>query len=84
MKYIQQLRGDHVLVRVHNTAVVTYMNCGRLHLCLLNRLAQQVLLWVQHKFLSLRAIYILEHMNVRLLTLKRFFFSFLMAITVLL
>ncbi len=57
--FLQQLRGYHVLVRVDNTAVVSYINHqGGLRLRRLNRLAQQVLLWAQDKFLSLRAIYI--------------------------
>ncbi len=63
--FLQQLRGYHVLVRVDNTAVVSYINHqGGLRSRRLNRLAQQVLLWAQDKFLSLRAIYIPGHMNV--------------------
>ncbi len=63
--FLQQLRGCHVLVRVDNTAVVSYINHqGGLRSRRLNRLAQQVLLWAQDKFLSLRAIYIPGHMNV--------------------
>ncbi|KAL0197625.1 hypothetical protein M9458_006165, partial [Cirrhinus mrigala] len=62
--FLQQLRGYHVLVRVDNTAVVSYINRqGRLRSCRLNRLAQQILLWAQDKFLSLRGIYIPGHMN---------------------
>ncbi len=63
--FLQQLRGYHVLVRVDNMAVVSYINHqGGLRWHRLNRLAQQVLLWAQDKFLSLRAIYIPGHMNV--------------------
>ncbi len=63
--FLQQFRGYHVLVRVDKTAVVSYINHqGRLRSRRLNRLAQQVLLWAQDKFLSLRAIYIPGHMNV--------------------
>ncbi len=63
--FLQQLRGYHVLVRVDNTSVVSYINRqGGRRSRRLNRLAQQVLLWAQDKFLSLRAIYIPGHMNV--------------------
>ncbi len=63
--FLQQLRGYHVLVRVDNMAVFSYINHqGGLRSHRLNRLAQQVLLWAQDKFLSLRAIYIPGHMNV--------------------
>ncbi len=63
--FLQQLRGYHVLVRVDNTAVVSYINHqGGLRSRRLNRLAQQVLLRAQDKFLSLRAIYIPGHTNV--------------------
>ncbi|KAI2666023.1 Transposon Ty3-I Gag-Pol polyprotein [Labeo rohita] len=62
--FLQQLRGFHVLVRVDSTAVVSYINRqGGLRSRRLNRLAQQILLWAQDKFLSLRAIYIPGHMN---------------------
>ncbi len=70
--FLQHLSGYHVLVRVDNTALVSYINHqGRLRSRCLNRLAQQVLLWAQGKFLSLRAIYIPEHMNVRANLLAR-------------
>ncbi len=63
--FLQQLRGYHFLVRVDNTAVVSYINHqGGLRSCRLNRPAQQVLLQAQDKFLSIRAIYIPGHMNV--------------------
>ncbi|KAL0202971.1 hypothetical protein M9458_000989 [Cirrhinus mrigala] len=62
--FLQQLGGYHVLVRVDNTAVVSYINRqGGLWSRRLNRLVQQILLWAQDKFLSLRAIYIPGHMN---------------------
>ncbi len=54
--FLQELRGYHVLVLINHQ--------GRLRSRRLNRLAQQVLLWAQDKFLSLRAIYIPGHMNV--------------------
>ncbi len=54
--FLQELRGYHVLVRLNHQ--------GGLRSRRLNRLAQQVLLWAQDKFLSLRAIYIPGHMNV--------------------
>lgn len=48
-----------------NMAVITYINRqGGRHLCRLNKLAQQLLLWSQDKFLSLRMIYIPGSMNV--------------------
>ncbi len=63
--FLQQLRGYHFLLRVDNTAVVSYINHqGGLRSHRLNRLAQQVLLWAEDKFLFLRAIYIPGHMNV--------------------
>ncbi len=54
--FLQELRGYHVLVRINHQ--------GGLRSRRLNRLPQQVLLWAQDKFLSLRAIYIPGHMNV--------------------
>ncbi len=63
--FLQQLRGYRVLVQVNKTGVVSYINRqGGLHSRRLNRQAQQILLWTQDKFLSLRVIYITGHMNV--------------------
>lgn len=66
LKYLLwQLRGCHVLVRMDNTAAVSYINHqGGLHSLRLNRLAQQIFIWVQDKFLPQRAICIPGHLNV--------------------
>lgn len=54
------------------TTVVAYLNSqGGLCLHRLNRLAQQVLLLAQDRFLSLRVIYIPENMNVGAVLLSR-------------
>ncbi len=47
-----------------NGGSLLHKSTGRTAFARLNRLAQQVLLWAQDKFLSLRAIYIPGHMNV--------------------
>ncbi len=62
--FLPELREHHVLVRTDNTSVVSYINQqGGLPLAPLYRLAQQILLWAQGKFLSLRAVYIPGHLN---------------------
>ncbi|KAI2649876.1 Transposon Ty3-G Gag-Pol polyprotein [Labeo rohita] len=63
--FLHQLRGCHVLVRVDNTAAVSYLNHqGGLRSRNLNRIARQIFLWAQDKFLSLRAVYIPGQWNV--------------------
>ncbi|KAI2664803.1 hypothetical protein H4Q32_003096 [Labeo rohita] len=65
-------RGYLVLVLGGNIVVVSYKSHqGRLHLYCQNRLAQQVLLWTQDEYLSIKAIYILGHMNVGAESLSR-------------
>ncbi len=55
----------NVLVRTDNTAVVSYINHqGGLRSRPLYKLAHQILVWSQDKFLSLRAVYIPGHLNV--------------------
>ncbi len=62
--FLPELREHHVLVRTDNTSVVSYINQqGGLRSRPLYRLAQQILLWAQGKFLSLRAVYIPGHLN---------------------
>ncbi len=52
-------------VRTDNTAVVSYINHqGGLRSRPLYKLAHQILVWSQDKFLSLRAVYIPGHLNV--------------------
>ncbi len=63
--FLPDLRGHHVLVRTDNTAVVSYINHqGGLRSRPLYKLAHQILLWSQDKFLSLRALYIPGYLNV--------------------
>ncbi len=63
--FLPDLRNHNVLVRTDNTAVVSYINHqGGLRSHPLNKLAHQILVWSQDKFLSLRAIYIPGHLNV--------------------
>ncbi|KAI2644567.1 Transposon Ty3-G Gag-Pol polyprotein [Labeo rohita] len=63
--FLYQLRGCHVLVRVDNTVAVSYLNHqGGLRSRNLNRIARQIFLWAQDKFLSLRAVYIPGQWNV--------------------
>lgn len=56
--------GCHVLIRMDNMTVVLYLNRQvwlRSHP--LYRLAERVLLWVQTRFLSVRVVHILGHLN---------------------
>ncbi len=63
--FLPDLRNHNVLVRTDNTAVVSYINHqGGLHSRPLYKLAHQILVWYQDKFLSLRAVYISGHLNV--------------------
>jgi len=63
--FLPQLRGCHVLVRVDNTVAVSYINPqGGLRSHNLNRIARQIFLWAQEKFLSIREVYIPGHLNV--------------------
>ncbi len=63
--FLPDLRNHNVLVRTDNTAVVSYINHqGDLRSCPLYKLAHQILVWSQDKFLSLRAVYIPGHLNV--------------------
>ncbi len=63
--FLPDLRNHNVLVRTDNTAVVSYINHqGGLRSRPLCKLAHQILVWSQGKFLSLRAVYILGHLNV--------------------
>ncbi len=63
--FLPDLRGHHVLVRTDNTAVVSYINHqGGLRSRSLYKLAHQILLWSQDKFLSLRTLYIPGYLNV--------------------
>ncbi len=57
--FLPDLRNHNVLVRTDNTAVVSYINHqGGLRSRPLCKLAHQILVWSQDKFLSLRAVYI--------------------------
>ncbi len=63
--FLPDLRNHNVLVRTDNTAVVSYINHqGGLCSCPLYKLAHQILVWSQDKFLSLRAVYIPGHLNI--------------------
>ncbi len=63
--FLPDLRGHHVLVRTDNTAAVSYINHqGGLRSRPLYKLAHQILLWSQDKFLSLRTLYIPGYLNV--------------------
>ncbi len=63
--FSSDLRNHNVLVRTDNTAVVSYINHqGGLRSRPLCKLAHQILVWSQDKFLSLRAVYIPGHLNV--------------------
>lgn len=63
--FLHQFRGCHVLVRVDNTSTVSCINHqGGLRSRNLNKIAKQIFLWAQDKFLSLRAVYIPGHLNV--------------------
>ncbi len=63
--FLPDLRNHNVLVRIDNTAVVSYINHqGGLRSHPLYKLAHQILVWSQDKFLSLRAVYIPGHLNV--------------------
>ncbi|KAA0701345.1 hypothetical protein E1301_Tti024361 [Triplophysa tibetana] len=63
--FLPVLRDHHVLIRTDNTAVVSYINHqGGLRSRPLCKLAHQVLLWSQEKFLSIRATYIPGVQNV--------------------
>ncbi|KAL0174633.1 hypothetical protein M9458_030601, partial [Cirrhinus mrigala] len=56
----------HVLVRTDNTAVVYYINHqGGLRSRPLYKLAHQILVWSQDKLLSLRAVHVPGHLNLR-------------------
>ncbi len=63
--FLPDLRNHNVLVRTDNTAVVSYINHqGGLRSRPLCKLAHQILVWSQDKFLSLRGVYIPGHLNV--------------------
>ncbi len=63
--FLPDLRNHNVLVRTDNTVVVSYINHqGDLRSRPLCKLAHQILVWSQDKFLSLRAVYIPGHLNV--------------------
>ncbi len=63
--FLPDLRNHNVLVCTDNTAVVSYINHqGGLRSRPLYKLAHQILVWSQDKFLSLRAVYIAGHLNV--------------------
>ncbi len=58
------LNGRHVLVRMDNTTVVSYLNHqGGLRSRTLCRLARNVLLWTQNRFLTIRAVHVSGHLN---------------------
>lgn len=61
-QFLPDLRGYHVLVRIDNILVVAEINHQE-GPCLrpLFRLVQKILLWMDGKLLSLRAIYIPGH-----------------------
>ncbi len=64
--FLPDLRDRHVLVRTDNTAVVFYLNHqGGLRSHPLYKLAHQMLVWSQDKLLSLRAVHIPGHLNIR-------------------
>ena len=60
--FLPQLRDRHVLVQHSAVSYINYQGglCSRN----LNRIARQIFLWAQEKFLSLRAVYISGHLNV--------------------
>ncbi|XP_067284189.1 uncharacterized protein [Pseudorasbora parva] len=62
--FLRDLRNRHVLVRMDNTTVVSYINRqGGLRSRQLWKLVHRVLIWAQGKLLSIRAICILGHLN---------------------
>ncbi|XP_060741844.1 uncharacterized protein LOC132856323 [Tachysurus vachellii] len=62
--FLPHLKGCHVLVRTDSTAVVSYINHqGGLRSRPLFRLARQILLWAETRFLSLRAVFIPGRVN---------------------
>ncbi len=63
-QFLPQLKGCHVLVRMDNITVVSYLNRqGGLGSRPLYRLARSVLLWALTKFLLISAVHILGHLN---------------------
>ncbi len=63
--FLPDIRNHNVLVCTDNTAVVSYINHqAGLRSRPLYKLAHQILVWSQDKFLSLRAVYIPGHLNV--------------------
>lgn len=63
--FLRQMRSCHVLVRVDNTATVSYLSHqGGRRSRNLNKIARQIFLWAQDKFLSLRTVYIPENLYV--------------------
>ncbi|GAA6090398.1 uncharacterized protein LOC117958235, partial [Tachysurus ichikawai] len=70
--FLPDLRDCHVLVRMDNTAEVSYINHqGGLRSRPLYKLARAALLWSRDRLLSLRAIYIPGRLNVRADALSR-------------
>ncbi|KAL0161749.1 hypothetical protein M9458_045474, partial [Cirrhinus mrigala] len=62
--FLPDLRDHRVFVRTDNTSVVSYINHqGGLRSRPLYKLAHQILVWSQGKLHSLRAVYILGHLN---------------------
>ncbi len=59
MYFLPVLGGHHIIVRTDNMAVVSHINRqGGSRSRTLDRLAHRLLLWSQHKFLSLRAVHV--------------------------
>ncbi len=57
--FLSALKGHHVLVQLHNTTVVAYINHqGGLRSRPLHRMTRRLLLWVQEELLSLRAVHV--------------------------
>ncbi|KAL0152958.1 hypothetical protein M9458_051736 [Cirrhinus mrigala] len=62
--FLPDLRDYQVLVRTDNTSVISYINHqGGLRSRPLYKMVHQILVWSQGKLLSLRAVYIPEHLN---------------------
>ncbi|MGL5564840.1 MAG: reverse transcriptase-like protein [Plesiomonas sp.] len=63
--FLPLLRGSHMIIRTDNTTVISYLNHQRaLRSGLLHNLSSRLLLWLQNKILSVKAVHIPGHLNV--------------------
>lgn len=57
--FLRQVQGDHVLIRMENMSVVSYINRqGGVHSRALYRQATRLLLWADYHLLSIRAAHV--------------------------